>query len=74
MLAGGHLSEDGFVQVYGYAPAEDFAKYESLLHDIILNVELLAGMRYQPRVTDNNILFHTIDWDSTGARYGGCPR
>jgi hypothetical protein len=63
MLAGGHLSEDGFVQIFGYAREEDFARYEVLLHDIISNVKLPDGMRYVPRATDNSGLFHAIDWD-----------
>ena len=77
MLAGGHLSEDGFVQVFGYAKEEDFARYEALLHDIITSVRLPDGMRFVPRATDNSLLFHAIDWDKAlskgiaGAVLGG---
>ena len=62
MLAGGHLSEDGFVQILGYARDEDFSKYEALLHEIISTVELPEGMRYVPRGMDNMPLVHMIDW------------
>jgi hypothetical protein len=65
MLAGGHLSEDGFVQIFGYAREEDFARYETLLHDIISNVELPVGMRYVQRARGNREIVHTIDWDKT---------
>ena len=77
MLVGGHLSEDGFVQVFGYAREADFPRYEALLHSIISSVELPAGLRYVPRATDNMPLFHAIDWDKAlskgiaGAVLGG---
>ena len=63
MLAGGHLSEDGCVQVFGYVREEDFPRYEAVIHDIISSVELPDYMRYVPRATDNILLVHAIDWD-----------
>lgn len=80
ILAGGHLSEDGFVQVFGYARNSDFAKYEALFHEIISNVELPEGIRYVPRAPEtaqNNSLFRAVDWDKAlskaiaGAVLGG---
>ena len=63
MLSGGHLSEDGFVQVLSYAREEDSARDETLLKDIITRVELPDGMRYVPRLTDNIPFANAIDWN-----------
>jgi len=64
MLAGSHLSEDGFVQVLSYAREEDSARDETLLKDIITRVELPDGMRYVPKLTDNLPLAHVVDWNN----------
>jgi len=78
MLAGGHLSEDGIVQIYCYAREEDFSRYENLFHQIISRVDLPPGIRYVPRITDKmSPVINSINWDKAlskgivGAVVGG---
>lgn len=61
MLAGGHLTEDGFVYVYAYSIEADFPRYEKLFEQIISRIKLEPGIRYSPRISDKTPLI--IDWN-----------
>jgi len=77
MLAGIHLTADGFVQVFAYAREADFPRYETMFHRIISRVEFPVSMRYVPRAIDKIPLVHAVDWSKAfskgiaGAVVGG---
>jgi hypothetical protein len=47
------LTEKGYVNVLGYAKADDFAAYRGLFEDIARNVEFDASLTYKPHPEDS---------------------
>ncbi len=71
-LVGVRLTENGVVQIMGYARESEYADYAPLFEAIIKQTEIGEHARYKPRMTDAIPFVNRIDWAKVlGGAVGG---
>ncbi len=53
VLVGRQLTEYGYIELSGFAPADTFSEYEGVFREAFSNLKLDDRILYKPRITDN---------------------
>src|SRR6266478_9596966 len=61
-LMGARLTENGMIQIMGYAKESDFPEWSPLFEAIIKQTEIAEHARYKPRFTDAIPAIFRVDW------------
>ena len=71
-LVGVRLTENGVVQIMGYAKESEYAEYAPLFEAIIKQAEIAEYARYKPRMIDAIPFVNRINWTEVlGGAVGG---